>query len=427
MTTNAKVTTNKMRGGVRRRTATGKWSYMIDLGPQPAQRCHDCGKRHWVSRRRLETCPTCGGEMRDTRERRQQTAGGFETRSAALKARTTALHDLGQGTHVVRDNVTLSEWLTEEWLPSLEVGKLRQTTRASYKCHVIHHLAPTKLGAIPLQELSRESIAAHYADLLKEGRQDGSRDREGVLKPLSGSTVRRIHATLHRALRDAVRSHLLPLNPASDIELPGSDGERKLMAWDSKELGIFLQTAREDRLSALWLTYATTGARRGELLGLRWQDLDLDAARLTIRRTHVLVANSIAESKPKTASGARTIELDPATVAALRRHRTAQKAARLAGHVFVEEYGAPLAPGAVSRRFTALVKTSHLPVISLHGLRHTYVTIALLELGLPTSMVSRRVGHANEAITLTMYTEWLPRHDQEAAAAVAGLVVPQGF
>jgi len=427
---------NRMKGGIRRRGEHGKWSFTIDLGVQPAQRCQACNERQWLARKRLTTCPKCGGELRETHERRQQVEGGFETRAAALKARTKALHELGQGTHIQRDNITLGEWLTSEWLPSLEIGKLRETTRASYTSHVTHHLAPTKLGAVPLQELSRERIAAHYAELLRNGRQDGSRDEEGTLKPLTGSTVRRIHATLHRALRDAVRSHLLPLNPADDIELPSANGgERKLMAWDSRQLRTFLTKVRDDRLSALWLTYATTGARRGELLGLTWDDIDLEAARLTIRRAHVEVAGGIVESLPKTASGARTIELDQATLAALKAHHKAQLVERLAagprwqetGHVFVDEHGQPLAPGVVSKRFTALVKASGLPRISLHGLRHTYVTIALLELGLPTSMVSKRVGHANEGVTLTLYSEWMPRHDHEAAAAVAGLVVPQGF
>ena len=306
----------------------------------------------------------------------------------------------------------------------------------SYTTHVTHHLAATKLGAVPLQELSRERIAAHYAWLLSDGRANGGKDKDGNLLPLSPSTVRRIHATLHRALRDAVRSHLIPINPSANIELPALDGaKRRLMAWDSAQLRTFLTSVKDDRLSALWLLYGTTGARRGELLGLTWEDLDLEAGRLTIRRARVEVGREVVENAPKTESGRRTIELDPATVAVLKHHSTRQKEERLAagpgwqesGHVFVDELGQPLWPGVVSRAFKALVKQTELPSITLHGLRHTYITVALLELGLPTSMVYKRVGHANEAITLMMYTEWLPRHDQQAAVQVAGLVVPQGF
>ena len=141
----------------------------------------------------------------------------------------------------------------------------------------------------------------------------------------------------------------------------------------------------------------------------------------------------------------RTIEFDPDTVAALKRHRTAQKAERLAagprwqetGHVFVDELGQPLPPGFVSSSFTAAVKNARaaidakqrdalLPTLSLHGLRHTHATILLIELKWPATVVSKRLGHKNEMITLTLYSEGLPRYDGEAAAAFASLVVPQG-
>ena len=350
-------TLGRMRGGTRKRVADGKYAFTITIPGQPAQRCNDCGKRFWIARRRLESCPVCHGELRDTIERRQQTTGGFATRAAAVKARNTALHELGQGTHIVRDDITLGAWLTSEWLPALEGARLRDTTRQGYASHVRHHLAPTRLGIMPLQALTREAITAHYAALRKYGRADGSRSDDGTLQPLSASTVRSVHRTLHRALRDAVRSHLLPLNPANDIELPNDEGaERKLMAWTSEQLRTLLATVEDDRLYALWLSYATTGARRGELLGLEWGDIDLEAARLTIRHAHVEVGGAIAESRPKTSSGVRTIELDPNTVTALKRHRTAQLAERLAagprwqetGHVFVDKFGQPLPPGFVS-------------------------------------------------------------------------------
>jgi integrase len=182
------------------------------------------------------------------------------------------------------------------------------------------------------------------------------------------------------------------------------------------------------------------------LLGLEWPDLDFEAARLTIRRAHVELRGGIGESRPKTASGVRTIELDPATVAVLRHHRTQQKTERLAagprwqetGHVFVDERGQPLRPGFVSSSFTAAVKNARatidanqrdalLPTLSLHGLRHTHATILLIELKWPATVVSKRLGHKNEMITLTLYSEGLPRYDGEAAAAFASLVVPQAL
>lgn len=313
----------KMRGGVRRRGAGGLWSYTISLGNMPAQRCNACNARFWLDRKPKRTCPKCGGDLRDTHERRQQQQDGFRTKAEAVKARNTALHELGQGTHVVHENITLAEYLQDEWLPSLEIGSLRPTTLVSYRSHVKNHLAPTKLGGVRLQQLRREQIAKHYGWLLAEGRCDGES------KPMSVSTLRRIHATLHRALRDAVRSRWIPLNPSSDVELPSARGMQRT-TWDSSQVRRFLETVSGDRLAALWLVHATTGARRGELLGLRWDDVDLDAGTITIRRAITEVGGKIIEGEPKTRSGNRTIAIDPATIGALKAHRKAQLAARLA-------------------------------------------------------------------------------------------------
>jgi integrase/predicted RNA-binding Zn-ribbon protein involved in translation (DUF1610 family) len=433
-------THGKMKGGVRRRTPGGRWSFTIDHGVQPAQRCPICNQRFWLERRRLEICPKCGARpLRDTRERRQQTTSSFETRKQATEARNAMLNDMRVGSYVPPNNVTVGEFLRDEWLPSLTSSRIRPTTLASYESHVVNHLCP-QLGSVPLQKLTRERISKAYGVMLAEGRIVRStihqRKTEPEVKPLSPSTVRRIHATLHRALRDAVRSHRIPRNPATDIELPQpSDAEKTLQAWDSKQLRQFLDTIREDRLRALWLLYATTGARRGELLGLPWADVDLDSARITIQQTRVPIGRHVINSSPKTKSGRRTLSLDPATVAALRQHRAEQKRERLAAgpkwqindYVFTTTAGEPLSPTRVSRMFAVASAKASLPKISLHGLRHTYATIALVEQRLPVSMVSRRLGHANISITLSFYAHVTPRHDEEAALSVASLVVPEGF
>jgi len=429
----------KMRGGVRKRGANGKWSYTIDLGLQPAQRCieQSCHKRVWLTGRRLECCLVCGEAMRDTIERRLEHRGGFENRSDAVRARADAVSDVGKGTHVLPDKVTLGEYLVDKWLPSLDLevafGKLRPSTLASYRSHVTHHFAGSKLGCMPLQRLSRDEILVHYEQLRREGRVDGGKDENGGRRPLSASTIRRVHATLHRAMRDAVRSRLLPLNPAGDIEL-GSGGERRA-AWNSAQLHTFLESVREDRLAALWLLYAQTGARRGELLALTWDDVDTDSGKVKIHHTLLEVDREVVVGEPKTKRGRRTLRLDAATVARLKRHRTAQKAERLAagpkwrdsGYVFTDEHGDRLHPGAVSRTFTELVKRTDLPRISLHGLRHTYATIALVERRQPVSVVSRRLGHKDETVTLTIYSHAREEHDEELADDVASVTVPAGY
>ncbi len=416
----------KMRGGVRPRG--GGYSFTINLGVMPAQRCNDCNARFWRDRKALRSCPKCGGSLRDTHERRQQTQDGFARLKEAVKARTDAMHDLGQGTYVVQANVTLAEYLQEEWLPSLEISPLRPTTLASYESHVRNHLAPTKLGGVRLQQLRREQIAKHYAWLLAEGRCDGES------KPMSASTLRRIHATLHRALRDAVRSRWIPLNPANDVELPRVDSKER-PTWDSTQVRSFLETVRADRLAPLWLLYSTTGARRGELLALRWDAVDLDAGTISIRRAMTEAGGAITVGEPKTRSGKRTIAIDPASVAALRSQHRTQLTERLAAGarwqdkdlVFSTDEGQWLLPNRVSSAFIATVKRSELPALSLHGLRHSFATIALMERKLPVTVVSRRLGHANVSITLDIYSHAMSRQDEEAALDMASVIVPQDF
>ena len=430
----------RMRGGIRKRAADGKYAYTITIPGQPAQRCNDCGKRFWVERRKLESCPQCGGELRATSERRQQTTGGFPTRAAAVKAHTDALHALGQGVHVVRQDITLSAWLLDEWLPGLASTKLRATTQASYRQHVRDHLAPTPLGAMQLQKLTRERIMAHYAWLLEQGRAPRKRKHPAKQKeqptpqPLSASTVARVHATLHRALRDAVRSHLLPLNPAQDVELPNGK-RRERAAWDSANLRKFLESVSDDRLGGLWLLYATTGARRGELLGLHHSDIDLKAGRLHIRRALLKVDGEIIEAEPKTERGKREIALPPVIVKVLERQRRMQVQERLlrgprwvdSGYVFTQETGEALDPDAVSREFAAAVKRSALPTITLHGLRHSFATIALNERRQPISQVSARLGHKDVKVTLAIYTHALDEQDAAVALDFADTVVPEGL
>ena len=261
---------------------------------------------------------------------------------------------------------------------------------------------------------------------------------------LSPTTVRRVHATLHRALHDAVRDNLIPRNPADDVEFPeAAKHDRVLSAWDSEQLKTFLMSTDGDRLRPVWLLYATTGARRGELLALTWDDCNLVAGTITIRRGLVAVGYTVTTSEPKTEAGRRTIAVPATVCAVLKRHKAAQAEERMAhadvwgrdrpagldvlNLVFSNEIGRELHPDRVSKLFEHAVTKSKLPRISLHGLRHTFATIALMEGKQPVSVVSRRLGHSKTSITLDFYAHAMPRDDEEASDAVAALVVPEGF
>ncbi len=346
---------------------------------------------------------------------------GYRTKREAEQARTKLLSDLDASTYVEPNKLTLGDFLERQWLPAIRTV-IRPTTHAMYETNVRAHLVPS-LGAIQLRALTPARLNAFYAELLTAGRRDGKGG-------LSRRTVRILHVILHRALRDAVRWGLLERNVANLSDPPVAKSPEAAV-WSPEQVRAFLAEHKGDRLSALWRLVAATGMRRGEILGLRWRDLDLDAGQLRIAQTLVVVNYEPTFSEPKTDAGRRTISIDPATVVALRSHRARQATERLAWGtgwkggeldlVFTREDGSAVHPERLSKWFDQRVAASGLPRISFHGLRHSYVTM-LLRAGQPVRAVSARVGHANATVTNTIYSHVLPGDDQAAAAAGAALI-----
>lgn len=406
-----------MQGHIRRRSS-GSWEYTIDLGRSQAQRCLECGKRFWVERRPRESCPRCGSELTTADERRRETKGGYATRREAQSAMSKVAVAVAEQVHVASSRLTVREYLTREWLPAIE-HTIRRTTYNSYVAHVECHISPA-LGAVQLQKLSAAQINALYARLARQGRRNG--------KPLTPLTVRHVHAVLHRALKDAVRWGFLARNPADSADPPRISSHRELRTWSAEQLAAFLDSRRDDRFYSLWHTLAMTGLRRGEALGLRWEDVDLEAGRLAVRRSLIPEGNRVAVHEPKTARGRRVVALDPGTVAVLQARAARQLAEQAAaeswgdtGLVFTNEDGQAHHPWLVSRCFRAAVKEAMLPDIRLHDLRHTHATLAL-QAGIHPKVVSERLGHATVSITLDTYSHAIPAMQEEAAAKIAGLV-----
>lgn len=361
--------------------------------------------------------------MRETSERRQRCQAGFATRKVAQTALTTVLASLESGVYTEGKDITLGEFLLEEWLPVTQ-STIRSTTYASYTTHVKKHIVPT-LGQVKLQKLTPVMINGLYAQLLKDGKVCGSGG-------LSANSVRRVHATLHRALGDAVRWDRLSRNPCDAADPPrlGVDWEEKTQAWTNLELRKFLETAKQERLYPLWLTLAMTGLRRGEALALRWTDVDLERARLSVRRSLVPINGTVEVHEPKTNRGRRLVALDPFTVSVLKVWNCRQKEEHLesgpawtdSGLVFTRPDGDLIHPERVSKAFRAIVKKTGLTQIHLHDLRHTHATLALAA-GVHPKVVSDRLGHATVAITLDIYSHAIPALSEEAAATVAALVM----
>ena len=410
-----------MQGHVRRR-GKASWEYIADVGMGAAERCRRCGRRFWVERKPRGVCPRCGGKLVETEERRRQTKAGFPTRKEAQQALSKLLVSVEEKSFVAQTRLTLREYLTKEWLPSIE-ATVRPSTFRSYKQHVECHICP-QLGSVQLQKLSGSQINALYATLALCGKKDGK-------SGLSALTIRHVHTCLHRALKDAVRWERLTRSPIEAADPPRirGDGTRELKTWSAAQLRAFLDATKGERLSPLWHLLAMTGMRRGETLGLRWEDVDLEAGRLSVRRALIPNGAVVVVSEPKTARGRRSVALDPETIEALKRQAAQQLADQLekgdkwsdSGLVFTKEDGEAWHPEVVSRFFRQALKRVALPTIRLHDLRHTHATLAL-RAGIHPKVVSERLGHATIAITLDTYSHAIPAMQEEAAALIATLV-----
>ena len=252
----------------------------------------------------------------------------------------------------------------------------------------------------------------------------GKRNGQG----LTALSVRHVHAVLHRALKNGCAGPAAR-NPADLADPPRVAGHgHELRTWSAEQLAAFLNSQRDDRLYALWYTLAMTGLRRGEALGLRWHDLDLEAGRLAVRRALVPCGREVLVSEPKTARGRRAVALDPETVAVLKDEAARQLKVQHActawvetGLVFTGDNGEALHPEVVSRFFRKAVRETMLPDIRLHDLRHTHATLAL-QAGIHPKVVSERLGHATVSITLDTYSHAIPAMQEEAALLIAGLV-----
>ena len=353
--------------------------------------------------------------------RRQRSKGGYRTKRDALAALNEAHGALHRGLYVEPSKLSIKTFLHDHWLPAIEAG-LRKSTFEGYRSAIRSHVLP-RLGEMRIQALTPDQLNAFYGDLLREGRCDG----KGGLSP---KTVHNVHVMLHKALHDAVRWNYLPRNVAEFADPPRQTSSGKAMrTWTPDELRGFLNFVTDDPLHAAWVLAANTGMRRGEVLGLRWQDMDFDRRRLAIRQTIISIDYRVEISEPKTARGRRSVALDTGTVTALRAHRATQNQQKLMlgeayqdlGLVFCREDGSPVHPDRFTQMFDKHVKDSGLPRIRLHDLRHTHATLALAA-GIHPKVVSERLGHSTVAFTMDVYSHAIPSMEAEAAETIANLV-----
>ena len=415
-----------MNGHVIKRA--GYWRISLELGEQAALRCPTCvdrrgkGRRYWSDDDPPDACPTCGGELEELRARRQELLPAphkYTKKKVAEKALHDELRDRERGDYVPPVDLTVRAYLEDRWLPALGAEDLSPSTVDCYTLHV-KRIVP-HLGDIPLQKLNRNDVARMASQLA----EDVSKAKG---KPLAAETRRGVLVALHRALNDAVEAGLLRTNPATGVKRP-KVRRPEMHTWSKLELSTFLRATNDDRLGPLWHLLALTGLRRGEALGLKWPDVDLEGGRLSIQRQRVLSGYEVQERAQTKSRKGRPVSIDAGTLAMLRLQSTRQLADadewggawQATGHVFTRESGEPWHPDRVKKLFEQAVKKTDVPRIRMHDLRHTWATLAL-RAGVNPKVVQERLGHANISITMDTYSHVLPDLQESAAELVASLV-----
>jgi integrase len=347
-------------------------------------------------------------EPDETGKRRQRSKGGFATKREASTYLVEQLARLDRGTYSQPSRLTVAAFLTAEWLPAVN-GRLRPLSVTKYEQIVRLYLVP-QVGSQRLQSLSAGHLNAMYSSLEEAG--------------LSVSTRRLVHAVIGRALRDAERWGRVTRNVARLADPPSRTTSRAT-SWTASELLRFLTHVSGDPLFPLWRVAATTGLRRGEILGLTWRALDLDGGRLMVDQQLLPTRGGMTFGPPKSSRSRRTVALDTHTVTALRGHRAAQILERdLAGPayvdrdlVFADPIGGPIYPQRLGERFVEHRKAAGIPTGTLHILRHTAATLALTS-GVPIHICAARLGDDPKTV-LSVYSHLLPQSDEMGAERIA--------
>ena len=332
-----------------------------------------------------------------------------KTRKEVADALARALADRASGLVFDAGSITVGEYL-DRWLEDSDRGSIRASTYERHKEIVGLHIRPA-LGCVNLSKLTPAHVQGLYRDKLDSG--------------LSTATVQKIHAVLHKALAQAVRWNLVPRNATDAVKAPRPTPPemRPLSPEKARKL---LETSRGDGLEALYVLAVHAGMRQGELLALKWEDVDLNEGVVRVRRTLVRSGGRVAVGEPKTKGSRRTVYLTGAAKEALRSHlgRQLEEMGRLGdlyrdhGLVFTSGVGTLINPTNLRRRsFAPLLQRARLPQIRFHDLRHTCATL-LLTRNVHPKYVQELLGHATAAITLDTNSHVIPGMGNHTARAM---------
>ena len=331
--------------------------------------------------------------------------GYFATQREANAWRRQMVEQRCQGLLFADSKVQLSKFL-DEWLVVAKTS-VRPNTYNQYAQIVHQHINPS-LGKILLKELRPDHVQSLYTQKLKDG--------------VSPRTTRMIHAVIHRALNHALKLGLVVRN-VSDSVTRSKVPRKEMRTLDDYQVRLLIQVADSHQVGMIFWLAVTTGLRKGELLGLKWSDLDWKTRRIHIQRqVQRRNGEGLVFCEPKSASGRRVIVLGQSTIDKLREYKTEQQKGQiLAGEkwqnydlIFTSPIGTPLDPSNVLKVYKSCLKEAQLPEIRFHDLRHTAATL-MLQQGINPKIVQERLGHSDISLTLNTYSHVLPHMQEEAA------------
>ena len=342
----------------------------------------------------------------------------YTRKTDAERALHDAIRDRERGDYVPPVDLSLGDYLEHTWLPSLAGEDLAANSVRAYETHVRQRIVPV-IGEVPLQKLTPRDVTRFSTHMATHEGARGS-----ILSPASRHQAL---VVLHKALAAAVRDGYVHHNAAHGVKRP-KVRRRQMQTWDADQLHAFLAATAGSRLYPLWRVLSQTGMRRGEALGLNWEHVDMAAGKLSICRQRKAVGTAVEEG-PLKSDKPRPVPVDARTVEVLKAQSEQQlddaaewgEAWVATGHVFTREDGEPWHPDRVTKLFDQAVKAVPVPRIRLHDLRHTWATLAL-RAGVHPKIVQERLGHANIAITMDLYSHVLPDMQESAAELVAALV-----
>ena len=342
--------------------------------------------------------------------------GNPRTKSVLAKTKTECLEKLealkeqcGRTSDRLKPDMPFGDWM-DFWYQNFSKPKIRQTTQECYENRIYNHIIP-EIGKIPLNKLTQNDLQQFYARLKKGGRKRLT-DKYG--EGLSDRMVRSCHTTCRSALEKAVVEGLITTNPAIGCKLPPKK-VKEMQVLTQAEIIRFLTQAKAEGYYEMFLLELTTGMRRGEIIGLKWRDLNLQTGELRITRQVVKTGSSKEISVPKTKSSVRTILLPPDMVELLAELKKQTKGEWMFPSPVKE--GEPRNPTAVYHRFQLILERSHCKKIRFHDLRHTFATMAL-ENGMDIKTLSAMIGHISSETTLNIYSHITDTMQQQAAVRI---------